>query len=391
MTISSKTSASASAEASSSSNLASPSSLHESRGRLRSDGQDRAAGTLHISWCLPCCCVRCVQGKRSVRCTRRSSKSGIPALRRRRHERYISGHNREKVSGLVDWAQRPDDPGWFSSYRGTSGGRNRGEFIGRLAACFQRHGRSGVCLAHPHNRRNSLGAAAGHSLYFRWCVPVVSSCGRLGVTHARTRDLPACRRSLGTYLVVPAPPHAGLGLAAIRRNHHPHPCHHDLEDLAFEHRMGYRHACGDQHALQRNLSPDAFSSRAQHHEQVGLGVEGHPHQRIQLMRALRGIFPCTIGSCSDPLSHPLLNFHSHRDDDKLTYPCARSTKPLRKCSLSPPSISRFPSTPSPPTTTFSRSSASTASKPSSSSAASKITSASSSPTTNSKAYVTSAP
>ena len=89
-------------------------------------------------------------------------------------------------------------------------------------------------------------------------------------THSRTRGLPFCRRSLGTYLVVPAPPHAGLGLAAIRRNHHPDPCRHDLEDLAIEHGMGHRHACGDQHALQRNLSPDAFSSRAPPGRQVGL-------------------------------------------------------------------------------------------------------------------------
>src|SRR6266851_1132782 len=210
MTISSKNSASASAAASSSSNLPSPSSLHESRGRLRSDGQDRAAGTLQISWCLLWCRVRCVQGKRSVRCTRRSPKSGIPALRRRRHERYISGHNREKVSGLVHWAQRPDDPGWFSSYRSTSGGRNHGEFIGRLAACFQWGSPPGVCLAHAHDGRNSLGTAGGHYLCFRRMLPAVSSDSWLGVTHSRTRDLPFCRRSLGTYLVVPAPPHAWL-------------------------------------------------------------------------------------------------------------------------------------------------------------------------------------
>ena len=105
---------------------------------------------------------------------------------------------------------------------------------------------------------------------FRRMLPAVSSTGWLGVTHSRTRDLPVCRRSLGTYVVVAAPPHAGLGLAAIRRNHHPDPCRHDLEDLAIEHRMGHRHACGDQHALQRNLSPDAFSSRAPTGRQVGL-------------------------------------------------------------------------------------------------------------------------
>ena len=118
--------------------------------------------------------------------------------------------------------------------------------------------------------RNSLGTAGGHSLCFRRMLPTVSSSSWLGVTHSRTRDLPFCRRSLGTYLVVPAPPHAWLGLAAIRRNHHPDPCRHDLEDLAIEHRMGHRHACGDQHAFQRNLSPDAFSSRAPTGRQVGL-------------------------------------------------------------------------------------------------------------------------
>jgi hypothetical protein len=40
--------------------------------------------------------------------------------------------------------------------------------------------------------------------------------------------------------------------------------------MAIEHRVGYRHAGGDQHALQRSLSPDAFSSRAPPSREVGL-------------------------------------------------------------------------------------------------------------------------
>src|SRR5208282_6330076 len=64
----------------------------------------------------------------------------------RRHERYICGHDREKVRGLVYWAQRPADCGWFGGHRGTAIGRNRRERIRGLGAPFQRGDPSGVCV-----------------------------------------------------------------------------------------------------------------------------------------------------------------------------------------------------------------------------------------------------
>ena len=49
--------------------------------------------------------------------------------------------------------------------------RNRCECIRGLAARFQRCDPSGVCLAHAHDRRTLVGAAARRSLYFHRCLP----------------------------------------------------------------------------------------------------------------------------------------------------------------------------------------------------------------------------
>jgi hypothetical protein len=80
---------------------------------------------------------------------------------------------------VVHRAQHSDDPGRFSGYRHTSGGRDRGQFIGCLAADFQRRGASSVCLAYAHYRRDSLVDSAGHSLCFRRRLPAAPPCSGL--------------------------------------------------------------------------------------------------------------------------------------------------------------------------------------------------------------------
>src|SRR2546422_8212297 len=93
-------------------------------------------------------------------------------LKRRGHERDVNRNNREKVRGVVHWAQRPDDAGRFASHRGAGGGGNRSESIGCVAARFQRRGPSGVFLAHAQRGGGYFGAAPRGFLFLRRGVPI---------------------------------------------------------------------------------------------------------------------------------------------------------------------------------------------------------------------------
>jgi len=62
--------------------------------------------------------------------------------------------------------------------------------------------------------------------------------------------------------------------------------------VAIEQQMGHRHACGDQHGFQRNLTPRAFSGRAPPSRQVGLSTR--PRNRTALLPYAKRTGPASL-------------------------------------------------------------------------------------------------
>src|SRR5258706_1910450 len=192
------------------------------------------------------------------------------------YERNFNSHSndRQEIVAMVHRPERPDDRDRRTCHRAALGGWNRGHGIFRLAVCLQRPHAPRVRLAHTGYWLALVGVAGGRCIRCCRYVFAAEPGHGHGVSDTRSGYLSLRGRLARIHLGLPAPSHAGLGLAVRRWRDHPAAGGLDLANLARGFCMGARHAAGNKHAVQRHGSSDDFTGSTPLGDRFDLAARG---------------------------------------------------------------------------------------------------------------------